>query len=99
MMFLFPFVLRCAVKDCFHEVLAFFGELPSPAWAFPGADAVSVDAVDVSCPFQFDRAASQALGRVPVSEVFRYSRQLFLCDWFFDGVEDYYHVELWGAVH
>lgn len=56
--FLFPFVWCRGVEDVFHEVFAFFGELPSPAWSFSFADAVSVDAVDVSCSFEFDHAAS-----------------------------------------
>lgn len=99
MVFLLSFVWCCGVEDFLHEPLAFLGELPSPAWPFSFADAVSVYTVDVSRSFQFDHAASQALRRVPVSEVFCYLRQLFLGDWFFDGVEDYDHVELWGAVH
>lgn len=99
MVCLFPFVRCCGVEDLLHEFLAFLGELPSPAWPFSFADAISVYAVDVSRSFQFGRAASQALGRVSVSEVFCYLRQPFLGDWFFDGVEDYDYVDLWGAVH
>nr|UVX87032.1 MAG: hypothetical protein [Bacteriophage sp.] len=59
--FLFPFVLCCGVEEFLCEFLAFFGELPSPAWSFSGAGAVSVDAVGVSVAFEFDHAASQAL--------------------------------------
>ena len=95
----FPFVWCRGVEEFLHGFLAFFGECPSPAWSFSGAESVPVDAVGVSLSFEFDHAASQALGRVSVSEVFCYLRQLFLGDWFFDGVEDYDYVDLWGAVH
>lgn len=62
--FLFPFVWCCGVEEFLREFLAFFGELPSPAWSFPGADAVPVDAVGVAVSFEFDHAASQALWSV-----------------------------------
>lgn len=99
MVFSFPFVCCRVGEDFLHEFLAFLGKLPSPAWPVVSADAVPVDAVDVSGSFEFYYAASQALRRVMVSEVFRYLRQSFLCDWFFDCVEDYYHVELRCVVH
>lgn len=70
MVFLFLFVRCCGVEVFSHEFLAFLGELPSPAWAFSVADSVSVYAMGVSRSFEFDQAASQALGCVPVSEVF-----------------------------
>lgn len=95
----FPFVWCRGVKDFPYEFLSFFGELPSPAWSFSCADAVPVDAARVSRAFEFDHAASQALGRVLVSEAFRYLRQLFLCDWLFHGVEYQYHVKLWRGAH
>ena len=56
--FLFPFVRCCEVEEFLHVFLAFFGECPSPAWSFPGAESVPVDAVGVSCSFEFDHAAS-----------------------------------------
>ena len=62
--FLFPFVWCCGVEEFLCEFLAFFGELPSPAWSFPSAGAVSVDAVGVSGSFEFDHAASEALWSV-----------------------------------
>lgn len=62
--FLFPFVLCCGVEEFLCEFLAFFGKLPSPAWAFPPAGSVSVDAVGVSGAFEFDHAASEALWSV-----------------------------------
>lgn len=41
--------VRCRdVEELFHEFIAFLGGLPSPAWPVMPADAVSVDAVDVS---------------------------------------------------
>ena len=46
--FLLPFVRCCGVEDFLHEFLTFLSELPSPAWPIVSADAVSVDAVDVS---------------------------------------------------
>lgn len=64
MVFLFPFVWRRDIEEFLHEFLAFFGELPSPAWAFSVADSVLVDSVDVSCAFEFYHATSQALRRV-----------------------------------
>lgn len=51
---LLPFVRCCGVEDFLHEFLAFFGELPSPAWAVVSAGAVSVDAVGISGSFEFD---------------------------------------------
>ena len=97
--FLSPFGWCCGVEDFLHEVLAFLCELPSPAWPVVSAGAVPVRTMDVSRSFQFDHATSQALRRVTVSETFRHLRQLFLCDWLFDGVKDHDHVDLWGAVH
>ena len=47
----FPFVWCCGVEEFLHEFLAFLGELPSPAWPFSFADAVSVYAVGVSRSF------------------------------------------------
>lgn len=51
MVSLFPFAWCCGVEDFLHEFLAFFGELPSPAWSFSLAGAVSVYAVGVSRSF------------------------------------------------
>ena len=56
--FLLPFVRCCEVEEFLHVFLAFFGELPSPAWSFSGAYSVPVDAVNVSFAFEFDHAAS-----------------------------------------
>lgn len=55
---LLPFVRCRGVEDLLYEFLSFLGELPSPAWPVVSACAVSVDAVDVSRPFEFDHAAS-----------------------------------------
>lgn len=99
MVFSFPFVLDVGVEEFLCEFLAFFGELPSPAGAFSGADAVPVDSVGVSFAFEFDQAASQALWRVTASERLGYCRQVFLGDGFLDQVEDRGHVSLWDAVH
>ena len=46
--FLLSFVRCREVEEFLHEFIAFLGELPSPAWPVVSADAVSVDAVDVS---------------------------------------------------
>lgn len=46
--FLLSFVWCRGVEELLHEFVAFFGGLPSPAWPVVFADAVSVDAVDVS---------------------------------------------------
>lgn len=51
MVFLLPFAWCCGVEDFLHEFLSFLGELPSPAWPFSFADAVSVYAMDVSRSF------------------------------------------------
>lgn len=48
MVSLLSFVRCRGVEEFLHEFVAFFGELPSPAWPVVFADAVSVDAVDVS---------------------------------------------------
>lgn len=58
MVSLLSFVRCRGVEELLREFIAFLGELPSPAWAVVFADAVSVDAVDVSCSFEFDHAAS-----------------------------------------
>lgn len=55
---LFPFAWCRGVQEFLCQFLAFLGELPSPAWSFVAAGAVSVDAVCVSCSFEFDHAAS-----------------------------------------
>lgn len=47
----FPFGRCCGVEDFLHEFLSFLGELPSPAWSFSFAGAVSVYSVDVSRSF------------------------------------------------
>lgn len=51
---LLPFIRCCGVEEFLHEFVAFFGELPSPAWPVVSAGAVSVDAVGVSGSFEFD---------------------------------------------
>lgn len=81
MVFLFPSVWVVGVEEFLHEFLAFFGECPSPAGAFSGADAVPVDAVGVSVAFEFDHAASQALWRVVEAQYRCHCCQLFLGDW------------------
>ena len=58
MVSLLSFAWCRGVEELLHEFLAFLGELPSPACPVVFADAVSVDAVDVSCSFEFDHAAS-----------------------------------------
>nr|UVX79209.1 MAG: hypothetical protein [Bacteriophage sp.] len=58
MVFLLSFDWCRGVEELLHEFVAFLGELPSPAWPFPPADSVSVDAVNVSFAFEFDHAAS-----------------------------------------
>lgn len=68
MVSLFPFVWCGEGEEFPCESLAFLGELPSPAGAFSGADAVPVDAAGVSVAFEFDHAASQALWRVMASQ-------------------------------
>lgn len=69
---LVPFVRCCGGEEFLHAFPAFFGECPSPAWSFPDACSVPVDAVGVSGSFEFDHAASQALRRVEVAERRRY---------------------------
>lgn len=58
MVSLLSFVWCRGIEELLHEFVAFLGELPSPAWPVVSADAVSVDAVNVSRPFEFDHAAS-----------------------------------------
>lgn len=99
MVFSVPFGCCRVVEDFFYEFPAFFGELPSPAWSFVAAGAVPVDAVDVSCSFEFDHAASEALRRIAVTQHWGYCRQVFLGGWFLEQVEDGDHVSLWGVVH
>ena len=58
MVFLSSFVRDChevALLDAFSAVL---GEFPPPAWPVVSANAIPIDTVDVSCPFEFDHAAS-----------------------------------------
>ena len=66
--FLFPFVWCRGVEEFLYKFLAFLGESPSPAWSFPFTDAVSVYTADVSCSFEFNHAAPQALWRVAIAE-------------------------------
>lgn len=96
---LFPFVWRDWVEEFPDESLAVLSEGPSPAWAIMSAGAVLVDAVDVSCPFEFNHAAPQALRRVATFHRFGHVGQSFLGDWFPRHVEECEHVELWGVVH
>lgn len=63
-----PFVRCREVEEFLHVFPAFFGERPPPAWSFPIAYSVPVDAVGVSGSFEFDHAASQALRSVVVAE-------------------------------
>ena len=94
---LLPFVWCRGVEDLLHEFIAFLGELPSPAWPVVSAGAVSVDAVDVSCSFEFDHAASQALWSVGVFHRFGQVGQSFLGDWVSCEVEECECVEFWSV--
>lgn len=99
MVSLFPFVRCRGVKEFLCQFLAFFGELPSPAGAVPGADSVPVYAAGVSVTFEFDHAASQALWRIAAAECRGYCRQVLLGDWSLDQVEECDRVSLGDAVH
>lgn len=80
MVSLFPFVRRRDVKEFLCQFPTFLGELPSPAWSFPGAGSVPVDSVGVSPAFEFDHAAPQALWCVAASQHRCRRRQAFLRD-------------------
>lgn len=96
MVCLFPFVCHC-VGDFPYEYPSLGGEFPSPAWPIVAADAVSVDAGGVSCPFEFDEAASQALRRVLEADAFGDVGEGFLCDGGCFECEDGEYVEFWGV--
>lgn len=95
----FPFAWRRGVEEFLCQFLAFLCELPAPAWTFPDADSVPVDAVCVSVAFEFHHAASQALRRVMEAERLGHCRQVLLCDWTFEQAEEHDYMPLSDVVH